>query len=141
MKVDLGKYFTLKKTKLSGIYFLLNGGTVTYIGQTRNFFSRLMCHSRTFDSVRFIPCDGKKLNYYERRWIKKFRPKGNIAHNDIQTTGHDLKALLIRIPVKTWRALKRQADQNNRSLTAEISNILEIEVLPRTVTTSNSVIH
>lgn len=50
----------------------------------------------------------------------------------------DRKALLIRIPTRTWKLLKKQAIQNNNTLTAEISEILEREILPRDGVTASS---
>lgn len=50
----------------------------------------------------------------------------------------DRKALLIRIPTRTWKALKRQAEENNRSVTAEISEILENSQLPIGVTSGDN---
>jgi hypothetical protein len=37
-----------------------------------------------FDKVRFISCNEDKLSFYEIRWIKKFNPILNIAHNKIK---------------------------------------------------------
>ena len=43
--------------------------------------------------------------------------------------GNDMKkSLLLRLPVKTWKSVKKQAKENNRSLTAEIVTILEDNV-------------
>jgi hypothetical protein len=58
-----------------GIYFLLRGNEIIYIGQTKNIETRLLGHKdKSFDSHRFIPCPIEKLNKYESRWIIKFNP-------------------------------------------------------------------
>lgn len=66
-----------------GIYFLIRKKRIVYIGQTVSFPYRVMCHASTieFDSVRLVECDKKRLNEYEARWIKKFRPSHNLIHN------------------------------------------------------------
>jgi len=68
--------------KGAGIYFLIRGGVVTYIGQTTNLAARLMQHKiqlMNYDSFRFIECSEWRLDFYEKRWIRKFMPIENKA--------------------------------------------------------------
>ena len=48
------------------------------------------------------------------------------------------KTLLISIPMATWKAIKRQSKENNRSVRAEISEILENSQLPIAVTSGDN---
>lgn len=81
MTITAPKYFTIDNLKVSGIYFLLKKGKVVYIGQTTNIWGRIIGHQvsyKDFDKIRFIPCYGRRIRLkYERRWIRKFRPKFN----------------------------------------------------------------
>jgi len=65
----------------TGVYFLLQGKEIVYIGQTFNWPRRLNSHKKdkVFDSFRLIECDKSVLNYYERRFIRYFKPKYNQA--------------------------------------------------------------
>jgi predicted GIY-YIG superfamily endonuclease len=63
---------------MTGIYFLLNRGRVVYIGQSIYIPRRITEHrDKKFSAFRAIECSLDKLNFYEYRWIKKFRPKYN----------------------------------------------------------------
>jgi hypothetical protein len=80
--VKPAKYFKMTDIKLSGIYFLMVGSHIVYIGQTTDLFQRLAAHSRgdkPFTKIRFIGCQIDKLNYYEMRWILRFKPFYNIV--------------------------------------------------------------
>lgn len=80
--VKLPKYFNPESVRLSGIYFLMVGKNVLYIGQTCDLFSRINAHlqsGKPFVKVRFIPCRADMLNHYEKRWILRFKPFYNVA--------------------------------------------------------------
>lgn len=66
-------------TKKFAIYFLIRGGAVVYVGQSYRVDTRISIHKRTkkFDSVRIIQCPADRLNYYENRWILRFKPQYN----------------------------------------------------------------
>lgn len=69
--------------KECGIYFCMRQGVVVYIGQTTDLVNRMVYHKTQLldhDAVRFIPCDERVLDFYEKRWIKKFKPVENTAH-------------------------------------------------------------
>lgn len=63
----------------SGIYFLLKGREIVYVGQTKRFPLRFNSNNYSFDfnRIRFITCDSNDLIKYEMRWIKKFNPRYN----------------------------------------------------------------
>lgn len=66
---------------MSGIYFLLKDGIVVYVGQSTNVERRLISHKWTekqYDSYRVINCANDLLLYYEKRWIKRFKPIYNM---------------------------------------------------------------
>lgn len=61
-----------------GIYFLLKGDVVVYVGQSMNVEKRVTAHrDKDFDSFRVIPCEPSKLLHYEKRLIKYFKPMYN----------------------------------------------------------------
>lgn len=85
-----------------GIYFLINDGIITYIGQTTNLINRLLQHKQAlmlWDQVKFIACKEEDLTRYETRWIKKFLPVDNHTHKGRKSRA---KKLLKPIKRKKW---------------------------------------
>lgn len=66
----------------TGIYFLIKGEQVVYIGKTTVYPMRLKWHisqKLEFDTVKFIECAENRLSFYEKRWINRFNPYYNIS--------------------------------------------------------------
>lgn len=65
----------------AGVYFLLRGATIVYIGQSVDVFSRVRQHrseqAKLFDSAAFLPCDPALLDALESALIHLFRPHLN----------------------------------------------------------------
>jgi|SRR6185369_4756615 len=72
----------IQLSNASGIYFLLAGGRVMYVGQSTNLWRRIEDHKkigfRGFDSYAFLPCSAADLGTLEARYIDKFQPPWNI---------------------------------------------------------------
>ena len=70
--------------RVCGVYFLLLGQEVVYIGQSRDIVARvhrhLDEHIKDFDRVLYLPCPPDLLDYFESRLIRVMRPRYNIAH-------------------------------------------------------------
>ncbi len=63
-----------------GIYFLVRGGEIVYVGKTLDVFLRLSKHrraGRNFDAFNFLPCPQSQLDELERLYITAFLPLGN----------------------------------------------------------------
>ena len=62
-----------------GIYFLFDGPTLVYIGQSENIFKRVPIHLETkkFDSWNYIEFVEEDLNILEAEFILKYKPKYN----------------------------------------------------------------
>ena len=62
-----------------GIYFLFDGSTLVYIGQSENIFKRVPIHLETkqFDSWNYIEFVEEDLNILEAEFILKYQPKYN----------------------------------------------------------------
>ncbi len=67
----------------SGIYFLIRGEEVVYVGQSKNCFTRICHHfgNKEFNKVILYPCKISELDYYEDFFIKKYKPEYNKASN------------------------------------------------------------
>ncbi len=65
---------------IQGVYMLVNGTNVVYVGQSVNVLSRMVGHQdKEFDSVRMIPTlDDQDRISLESRLIKMFRPMYNV---------------------------------------------------------------
>lgn len=58
----------------------MNKGVIIYIGKTTDWYARMMYHKTQlmpFDKARLSPCAEDKLDFYEARWIKYFKPEMN----------------------------------------------------------------
>lgn len=63
-----------------GVYFLMRGPDVYYVGQTTNLLYRLYKHrknGRKFDGFAFIPCAVEDLNRLESAYIAMLLPGEN----------------------------------------------------------------
>lgn len=64
--------------KASGVYFLLDGDEVVYVGQAVNVYSRIAQHTnKQFDRYAFVPCAVEMLDKLESLYIHWLRPKLN----------------------------------------------------------------
>jgi len=72
-------------TLTSGVYFLVYGDEVVYVGQSRSVFARVSSHvDKTFDRFAFVPCSHAMLDQLESLYIHVLRPKlnGNICNRE-----------------------------------------------------------
>lgn len=68
----------LSWSKASGVYFLLDGDEVVYVGQAVNVYSRIGQHTdKRFDRYAFVPCAVDALDRLESLYIHVLRPKLN----------------------------------------------------------------
>ena len=64
--------------KVSGVYFLVDGDEVVYVGQAVNVHSRVGQHTdKRFDRYAFVPCATDALNVLESLYIHCLRPRLN----------------------------------------------------------------
>jgi hypothetical protein len=65
-----------------GVYFLLVGGRVMYVGQSRHMIRRIAMHAaaRRFDAWHCVPCSRRRLDALERVYINAFLPPWNADH-------------------------------------------------------------
>ena len=62
----------------TGVYFLIGGNKVVYVGQSVNVYTRVSeHHDKLFDSFAFIPCEREMLNTLESLYIHVLRPPLN----------------------------------------------------------------
>lgn len=61
-----------------GIYFLIKGDEIVYIGQSVNIFARMNGHAnKDYDAITFVPCDKSELDILESLYILAYQPKLN----------------------------------------------------------------
>ena len=67
---------------MSGVYFLVEGDEIVYVGQAVNVYARISQHAltKTFSRYAFVPCKPDMLDRLESLYIHVLRPKlnGNI---------------------------------------------------------------
>lgn len=66
-----------------GVYFLIDGEEVVYVGQSQNCFYRVGARfaDKKFDKVVLLPFMFEDLDYFEDYYIKKYKPKYNKISN------------------------------------------------------------
>lgn len=65
-----------------GIYFLIAGNDVIYVGKSIDVFNRIARHKRDgrqFEAFAFLPCSADKLDETESSYILAFMPWLNLA--------------------------------------------------------------
>lgn len=75
----------VSRRKICGIYFLVNGSTVIYVGKSTNVLRRVLEHivagDKEFDAYHVISANRTKLDGMERAYIKAFTPGCNVQRN------------------------------------------------------------
>lgn len=68
---------------VSGVYFLLRGERVVYVGQSSRIFGRVLTHmgTKNFDGFAYIPCELNQMDVLESLYIHLLRPELNGAMN------------------------------------------------------------
>ena len=67
----------------TGVYFLIDGAEVAYVGQSVNVHSRIGTHAdKQFDKYAFVPCEPDALDKLESLYIHCLRPKLNATNPD-----------------------------------------------------------
>jgi hypothetical protein len=68
---------------ICGIYFLLDGEKIVYVGQSISLLSRVAKHwqegAKPFNRVFFIECAQAELSHLEALYIDKFKPQYNAS--------------------------------------------------------------
>jgi hypothetical protein len=61
------------------VYLLYRGKSIVYIGQSRNFYSRIQNHKKTKDFTHFrcLRCHPQRLDYWEGKLIFEYKPEYN----------------------------------------------------------------
>lgn len=62
-----------------GVYFLIVGGAIAYVGQSIDVWARIVQHMkvRRFDSFSWFPCPVSELDSVEAACIERFKPWQN----------------------------------------------------------------
>ena len=65
--------------KVSAVYFLISNDEIIYVGQTKDMCVRMLSHSRnkTFDSIKYLETEPKKLIELEEYYIIALQPRDN----------------------------------------------------------------
>lgn len=69
------------------VYFLVLQGEVVYVGQTKQLFGRMTCHTlhmvTDFDHLFYLPVHPSRLDEVEAHFIKELKPKYNKSPGNI----------------------------------------------------------
>lgn len=71
-----------RKAGIPGIYFLIDGLRIVYVGQSMNIHARIYQHrierKKQFTSYFLLPCQPEELTPLESLYIQRYRPKYNL---------------------------------------------------------------
>jgi len=73
-------------TLLCGVYFLIRGGRVVYVGQSVNVLRRISEHMKggaRFDSFAFSPCGQNEMDRLEATYIRALFPDENVIFGKV----------------------------------------------------------
>ena len=76
--------------RITGVYFLIAGDDVVYVGQSYDVMGRISTHNkskRMFDRYAFVEVAEEDLLKVEKAYITAFQPRWNISHNVPQGIG------------------------------------------------------
>lgn len=64
-----------------GVYFLIRGNEIVYVGQSVNVPSRINQHrkDKRFDRAVYVPCTRQRVSALERHWIERLDPEYNLV--------------------------------------------------------------
>jgi len=80
----INSFIQLYSTNLSGIYFLMSGSEIIYIGQSKNIFARPFSHKdKKHDRVIVLKIPKLLLDFVESAFIGLYLPFLNGIKNDI----------------------------------------------------------
>lgn len=67
------------ETAASGVYFLISGDEIVYVGQSRNVHARIASHmtTKTFDRVAVLRVAPDQLDFVESVYILALKPRLN----------------------------------------------------------------
>jgi hypothetical protein len=61
----------------SGIYFLMNGWELIYVGKTNHLANRIKAHDKEFNSIFFLSVESWEQDVLEQIYISMYYPKYN----------------------------------------------------------------
>lgn len=80
--------------RVGGIYFLVKGAGIVYIGKSTHLLRRIAQHNNNgieFDGYYFILCEDARATVLEEYYIKKFNPHLNIVFRGGMKSAKDLE--------------------------------------------------
>lgn len=89
-----------------GVYFLIDGDEIVYVGQSINIMVRISTHNdKKFDRYAYIACDKSSLDFLESIYIHFLRPRLN----------GDQTSTMKCAPMQLKDILEAAAKRNDRS--------------------------
>lgn len=128
------KWSKLAAGKVCGVYMLMRGKKILYIGASVNIAARLMAHRTEgrirFTDVRITKVSPSKLASVEKALIKKHQPKYNYVNTERQKKGlpvDDRRVVSFNLPRLTVWKMAEMAEADSRSMTQWLR--LKIDVI------------
>ena len=97
---------------MCGVYMLIDGANVVYVGQSINMLSRLGKHAydKNFTHYKVLECNKDELDALEAHYINKFKPKYNRVRED--------GSIVTNLPYKTKMG-SRSGRRNKKASTIQ----------------------
>ena len=96
----------IPRSNFSGVYFLIKGIRVVYVGQSVNVFQRMWQHrDKDFDSFAWVSCGKSELDVLESLYIHTLKPRLNC----MMANGVKLAPLSLDKLLGLWSSNQEQA--------------------------------
>jgi len=124
--------------RICGVYFLIEGRDVVYVGQSADVVRRVNEHldrgRKKFDSAMYLPCSLGELDELEEHFIKALKPRYNNTRPRMETAAYVRHILQASGPL-TLEEIVRMAPEHGvwsqcpYSMKANITRVLEQDPL------------
>ena len=124
--------------RICGVYFLIDGQDVVYVGQSADVVRRVNEHHdrdrKTFETAMYLPCSLGELDELEEYFINTLKPRFNGQYRRMGTAAYVRHILQASGPL-TFEEIVRMAPEHGvwaqcpASMTANISRALQRDTL------------
>jgi len=105
----------VRPPRICGVYFLIEGQDVVYVGQSADVVRRVNEHIdrglKKFDSAMYLPCSLGELDELEEHFINALKPRYNSTRRRMGTAAYVRHILQARGPL-TFEEIVRMAPEH-----------------------------
>jgi len=117
--------------KETGIYFIMDGKELLYVGKAKNLYKRCQSYKHYFIikptiKIYYKITKNNIITMYERKLIKKYKPKLNIA--DVDNVNNNRSMIKFRLNEKLYDGIMEYCINNNTTVSEHSRALWEKEL-------------